>query len=42
MIQTKKQTWLGTSEGIKYLNQENTWVGYPILEYFKVQVPENL
>ena len=42
MIQTKKQTWLGTSEGIKYSNQEYTWVGYLILGYFRVQVPENL
>ena len=31
-----------TSEGIKYSNQEYTRVGYPILEYFRVQVPEKL
>ena len=31
-----------TSEGIKYSNQEYTRVGYPILGYFRVQVPENL
>ena len=30
------------SEGIKYSNQEYTRVGYPILGYFRVQVPENL
>ena len=33
---------LGSSEGIKYSNQEYTRVGYPILGYFRVQVPENL
>ena len=31
-----------TSEGIKYSNQEYTRVGYPILGYFRVQVPVNL
>ena len=30
------------SEGIKYSNQEYTRVGYPILGYFRVQVPVNL
>ena len=33
---------VGNSEGIKYSNQEYTWVGYPILGYFRVQVPKNL
>ena len=31
-----------TSEGIKYSNKKYTWVGYPILGVFRVQVPENL
>ena len=41
MVNTTR-TAASSSEGIKYSNQEYTRVGYPILGYFRVQVPENL
>ena len=40
--QSQKSHKVRTSEGIKYSNREYTRVGYPILGYFRVQVPENL